>query len=173
MWAGPRARVRRHLGPPDKGQSAEIRAFLEAVRAGEPMPISLDSLAVTTRATLVAAGVDCRKLHVAAAMTAGCPPVKGVGHRSIMKSVELEWRLRRLSKMSASEVRWRISDQVRRKRWASQQITPEFSPQSWTLDPSDRRQEAPWASARDGSFRTFASERRLTGRSRRCASKRR
>ncbi len=77
--------------------------------------------------------------------------------RPIMKSVELEWRLRRLSKMSASEVRWRISDHVRRKRWASRQILPEFSPQSWALDPSTRR-EAPWASAREGSFRTFASE---------------
>ena len=64
VWAGPRARVRRHLGPPDKGQSAEIRAFLEAVRAGGPMPISLDSLAVTTRATLVAA----------AATVASCAP---------------------------------------------------------------------------------------------------
>ncbi len=64
VWAGPRARVRRHLGPPDKGQSAEIGAFLEAVRAGGPMPISLDSLAVTTRATLV----------VAASTVASCTP---------------------------------------------------------------------------------------------------
>jgi len=77
-----------------------------------------------------------------------------------MNSVELEWRLLRLSKMSASEVRWRISDHVRRKRWASQQIAPEFSPQSWTLDPSTRH-EAPWDSARDGSLRTFASEEML------------
>jgi predicted dehydrogenase/threonine dehydrogenase-like Zn-dependent dehydrogenase len=55
VWAGPRARVRRHLGPPDKGQSAELKAFLEAVRTGGPMPISLDSLAATTRATLAVA----------------------------------------------------------------------------------------------------------------------
>jgi predicted dehydrogenase/NADPH:quinone reductase-like Zn-dependent oxidoreductase len=52
VWAGPRARVRRHLGPPDKGQSAQLRAFLDAVRTGGPMPISLDSLTATTRATL-------------------------------------------------------------------------------------------------------------------------
>ena len=55
VWAGPRARVGRHFGPPDKGQSAEIKAFLEALRAGGPMPISLDSLVATTRATLAAA----------------------------------------------------------------------------------------------------------------------
>ena len=55
VWSGARARVRRHLGSPDKGQSAEIRAFLAAVRTGGPMPISLDSLTATTRATLAAA----------------------------------------------------------------------------------------------------------------------
>jgi predicted dehydrogenase/NADPH:quinone reductase-like Zn-dependent oxidoreductase len=55
VWAGSRARVRRHFGPPDKGQSGEIKAFLEAVRVGGPMPISLESLAITTRATLAVA----------------------------------------------------------------------------------------------------------------------
>ena len=55
VWSGARARVRRHLGSPDKGQSAEIKAFLDAVRTGAPMPISLDSLTATTRATLIAA----------------------------------------------------------------------------------------------------------------------
>ena len=54
VWSGTRQRVHRHFGPPDKGQSAEIRAFLNAVRADGPMPISLDSLAATTRATLAA-----------------------------------------------------------------------------------------------------------------------
>ncbi len=44
-----------------------------------------------------------------------------------MNSVELEWRFRRLSKMSAAEVGWRISDHVRRKRWASQQVMPGVS----------------------------------------------
>ncbi len=58
VWAGPRTRVRRHLGPPDKGQSVEIKAFLEAVRTGGPMPISLHSLVTTTRATLAVAAVN-------------------------------------------------------------------------------------------------------------------
>jgi predicted dehydrogenase/NADPH:quinone reductase-like Zn-dependent oxidoreductase len=55
VWAGPRARVRRHLGAADKGQAAEVKAFLESVRTGGAMPISLDSLAATTRATLATA----------------------------------------------------------------------------------------------------------------------
>jgi predicted dehydrogenase len=61
MWLGTRARVRRHLGPPDKGQSAQIQGFLDAVRCGGPMPISLESLTNTTRVTLTAAhaGTGC------------------------------------------------------------------------------------------------------------------
>ncbi|HZZ50891.1 MAG TPA: bi-domain-containing oxidoreductase [Pseudonocardia sp.] len=39
----------------DKGQRAELEAFLRAVRTGEPMPVSLESLAMTTRATLAVA----------------------------------------------------------------------------------------------------------------------
>ncbi len=52
VWTGSRARVSRHLGAPDKGQSAEIKAFIDAVRTDGPMPISLESLTATTRATL-------------------------------------------------------------------------------------------------------------------------
>jgi predicted dehydrogenase/threonine dehydrogenase-like Zn-dependent dehydrogenase len=55
IWSGPRARVRRHLGSPDKGQLNEIKAFVQSVRTNAPMPISLESLAATTRATLAAA----------------------------------------------------------------------------------------------------------------------
>ncbi|MFI0264074.1 bi-domain-containing oxidoreductase [Streptomyces sp. NPDC017056] len=36
----------------DKGQSAELAAFVKAVRTGGPMPVPLDSLAATTAATL-------------------------------------------------------------------------------------------------------------------------
>ncbi len=54
VWSGPRARIRRNFGSPDKGQAAQIKEFLDAVRTGGPMPISLDSLATTTRATLAA-----------------------------------------------------------------------------------------------------------------------
>ena len=61
VWSGTRARVRRPLGAPDKGQSAQIQEFLDAVRSGGPMPISLESLTTTTRATLAAAtaGTGC------------------------------------------------------------------------------------------------------------------
>ncbi len=55
VWAGAHSRVRRHLGPPDKGQRAQIAAFLFSLRSGGPMPISLESLTATTRATLAAA----------------------------------------------------------------------------------------------------------------------
>ena len=36
----------------DKGQSAELAAFIEAVRTGGPMPVPLESLVATTAATL-------------------------------------------------------------------------------------------------------------------------
>jgi predicted dehydrogenase len=55
VWAGAHSRARRHLGPPDKGQRAQIAAFLFSLRSGGPMPISLESLTATTRATLAAA----------------------------------------------------------------------------------------------------------------------
>jgi len=74
-----------------------------------------------------------------------------------VNSVELEWRFRRLSKMSASEVRWRISEHLRRRRWVRQQIMPEVSPQSLALRFS-KHEKAPWDSARDAQFLTFPSE---------------
>ncbi|MEU3597623.1 bi-domain-containing oxidoreductase [Streptomyces sp. NPDC006798] len=46
-WTGPRLAKAR-----DKGQRAELDAFLTAVRTGGPMPIPLESLAATTAATL-------------------------------------------------------------------------------------------------------------------------
>jgi hypothetical protein len=45
------------LSSPDKGQSAQIQEFIDAVRSGGPMPISLESLITTTRATLAAAAI--------------------------------------------------------------------------------------------------------------------
>ncbi|MFH8899426.1 bi-domain-containing oxidoreductase [Streptomyces coeruleorubidus] len=43
----------------DKGQSAELAAFVKAVRTGEPMPVPLQSLVATTAATLaVQAGLS-------------------------------------------------------------------------------------------------------------------
>ncbi|MBV8994914.1 MAG: hypothetical protein JO287_14745, partial [Pseudonocardiales bacterium] len=49
----------------DKGQRAQLDAFLEASRSGGPMPVSIDSLVVTTRATVavhtsLAAGAPVR-----------------------------------------------------------------------------------------------------------------
>lgn len=46
-WTGPRIAKAR-----DKGQRAQLDAFLTAVRTGGPMPIPLESLAATTAATL-------------------------------------------------------------------------------------------------------------------------
>jgi len=52
LWAGRRRQVKRSLGSIDKGQRAEMHAFVAAVRSEQPMPISLPSLLATTRATL-------------------------------------------------------------------------------------------------------------------------
>jgi predicted dehydrogenase len=52
VWSGRRRQSRRALGAADKGQRAEIEAFLRSVRTGGPMPIALGSLVATTRATI-------------------------------------------------------------------------------------------------------------------------
>ena len=53
----------------DKGQAAQLDAFLDAVRTGGPMPISIPSLAATTRVTFA----------VNASLAAGAPvPVQAV-----------------------------------------------------------------------------------------------
>jgi predicted dehydrogenase/threonine dehydrogenase-like Zn-dependent dehydrogenase len=52
VWT-PRGRAnKRSLSGQDKGQAAEVAAFVHAVQRGGPMPIPLDSLVTTTRATL-------------------------------------------------------------------------------------------------------------------------
>ena len=140
VWAGPRARVRRHLGAADKGQGGRNQG-VPGVRAHRWRDAHLPGLAGGDDPRHPChRSVDRGTRRAAAAMTLRCPSPTGRRHRWTMNSVELEWRLRRLSKMSASEVRWRISEHVRRKRWASRQIMPEFSPQAWALDsPSARR----------------------------------
>jgi predicted dehydrogenase/threonine dehydrogenase-like Zn-dependent dehydrogenase len=55
VWSGRRRRVRRSPTTLDKGQRAELDRFLDAVASRRPMPIALDSLAATTRATLATA----------------------------------------------------------------------------------------------------------------------
>jgi predicted dehydrogenase/threonine dehydrogenase-like Zn-dependent dehydrogenase len=52
VWAGRRTKSQRSMGGQDKGQAAQVAAFVDAVRTGAPMPIDLDSLVATTAATL-------------------------------------------------------------------------------------------------------------------------
>jgi predicted dehydrogenase/threonine dehydrogenase-like Zn-dependent dehydrogenase len=52
VWTGRHRDSSRSRGSADKGQQQQIAHFVEAVRTGAPMPISLDSLVATTRATL-------------------------------------------------------------------------------------------------------------------------
>ncbi|MGH3938380.1 MAG: bi-domain-containing oxidoreductase [Pseudonocardiaceae bacterium] len=63
----------------DKGQRAQLDAFLTAVRSGGPMPVPVDSLATTTRATLavqtsLASGAPVRLAAAIGALANGvCP----------------------------------------------------------------------------------------------------
>ena len=52
VWSGRGKSAAKARGGQDKGQSAEMRQFVEAVAAGGPMPISVESLLATTRATI-------------------------------------------------------------------------------------------------------------------------
>ncbi|MBB5834101.1 bi-domain-containing oxidoreductase [Kribbella italica] len=52
LWTGRRAATKKARGGTDKGQRTELENFVAAVRSGTPMPISLDSLVATTRATI-------------------------------------------------------------------------------------------------------------------------
>ncbi|HET7017727.1 MAG TPA: bi-domain-containing oxidoreductase [Streptosporangiaceae bacterium] len=52
VWAGRKTTSIRSRGGQDKGQAAQLAAFVSACLTGAPMPISLDSLLATTRATL-------------------------------------------------------------------------------------------------------------------------
>jgi predicted dehydrogenase len=52
VWSGRHRSSQRARGGQDKGQRAELARFVAAVRAGEPMPIGLDSLLATTLATI-------------------------------------------------------------------------------------------------------------------------
>ena len=51
VWTGRRQDSTRSRGGQDKGQQQQIARFVEAIRSGAPMPIPLDSLVATTRAT--------------------------------------------------------------------------------------------------------------------------
>lgn len=53
LWVG-RRRITKRVATVDKGQRPQLEQFLAAVSSGGPMPIGLESLAATTRATLAA-----------------------------------------------------------------------------------------------------------------------
>lgn len=52
LWAGRRQTTTKARGGQDKGQRSEMEQFVEAVRTGDPMPITVDSLVATTSATV-------------------------------------------------------------------------------------------------------------------------
>jgi len=52
VWTGRRQNSTKSRGSQDKGQGEQVARFVEAVKTGAPMPIPLDSLVATTRATL-------------------------------------------------------------------------------------------------------------------------
>jgi predicted dehydrogenase/threonine dehydrogenase-like Zn-dependent dehydrogenase len=52
VWTGRRQHTTKARGGQDKGQRSEMERFVEAVRTGGPMPITIDSLVTTTRATI-------------------------------------------------------------------------------------------------------------------------
>ena len=55
VWSRKGKVTRRSLTGQDKGQRVQVDSFISAVRSGGPMPIPLESLVATTRATLGAA----------------------------------------------------------------------------------------------------------------------
>ena len=52
VWTGRGRKTAKARGGQDKGQLTELEEFVEAVRTGAPMPIPIDSLLATTRATI-------------------------------------------------------------------------------------------------------------------------
>jgi predicted dehydrogenase len=52
VWSGRGKKAAKARGGQDKGQRAEMESFVGAVRTGGPMPIAIDSLLATTRATI-------------------------------------------------------------------------------------------------------------------------
>ena len=63
VWSGRRQSTMRPRGGQDKGQRAELTQFVEATLTGAPMPIPVESLIATTRATIA----------VSESLMSGCP----------------------------------------------------------------------------------------------------
>ena len=102
VWSGRGKSTTKARGGQDKGQRSEMAAFVEAVRTGGPMPISVDSLLATTRATIA----------VGESLLSGR---SGAGV-SVPGSSKLGWYARRLGRMSPAEVAWRVREQAVRLR---------------------------------------------------------
>ena len=106
VWTRGGRDTKRSFTGQDKGQRPELDAFLEAVRLGAAMPIGLDALVATTRAT-IAVGESL------ASWQAGGPVSRSV-----------QWYARRLRRMTPEEVIARVGDQLRQVRWAERQVRP-------------------------------------------------
>ncbi|HYJ76189.1 MAG TPA: bi-domain-containing oxidoreductase [Kineosporiaceae bacterium] len=65
VWSPTGTSSKRALAGQDKGQRAQLERFVEAARTGEAMPIPLESLVATTRATLAVATSLATRLPVA------------------------------------------------------------------------------------------------------------
>jgi predicted dehydrogenase/threonine dehydrogenase-like Zn-dependent dehydrogenase len=65
VWSSRGRSGKRTLAGQDKGQKAQLQRFVQAVRTGGPMPIPLDSLVATTRATLAVGASLATKQAVA------------------------------------------------------------------------------------------------------------
>jgi predicted dehydrogenase/threonine dehydrogenase-like Zn-dependent dehydrogenase len=52
VWSGRSRTVTRSRGGQNKGQGQQVARFVESIRAGAPLPISIESLFATTRATI-------------------------------------------------------------------------------------------------------------------------
>ena len=61
IWRGGKPKSQRSIGTIDKGQRNELASFLDAVKTGGSMPISLSSLLATTYATIVASHPSSEK----------------------------------------------------------------------------------------------------------------
>ena len=55
VWSGRKRSATKARGGQDKGQRHQVARFADACLTGAPMPISLDSLVATTRATIAVA----------------------------------------------------------------------------------------------------------------------
>ena len=104
VWAGRGHDTIRARGGQDKGQRAELARFVEACLTGAAMPIPLESLAATTRATIAVRREPAERQAGAGVSTAA--------------TSRLGWYVRRAARMSPAEMAWRARDQVIRAAWS-------------------------------------------------------